>query len=386
LTRLLHKDGAKVRHGVWLAASIKFLVPFSLFTLLGHQLQQYLTPGEGALAALGASDVTAFLATPGSALSVQSTHEFPMRIAVAVWLCGFLALAGRWLARSRRVHAIARDAVPVPIVAPVPVRAAAGLREPGVVGILRPVLLLPAGIDERLTTSQLDAILLHELCHVRRHDNLTAALHMLVEALFWFHPLVWWIGARLIEERERACDEDVLRSGSDPRVYAEGILTVCRTYVTSDLACVAGVAGADLKTRLEAIMRREVVRKMGLGKGLALGALALGAVAVPVCVGLALPAAVASAAEHAVNPVGKIELLPGKRVKLHYRNVDVRDLIRAMADAGQVNILVSDKVGGTLTLELSETSWDHALDIILGSMSLVKHEKDGILFIEPASA
>ena len=67
----------------------------------------------------------------------------------------------------------------------------------------------------------------HEVCHVRRRDNLTAALHMLVEAAFWFHPLVWWLGARLVAERERACDEAVLRLGRRPEAYAEGILKVC---------------------------------------------------------------------------------------------------------------------------------------------------------------
>ena len=66
------------------------------------------------------------------------------------------------------------------------------------------------------------AILVHERCHIRCHDNLVAAIHMLVEAIFWFHPLVWWIGARLVEERERACDEEVLRRGADPEAYAAG--------------------------------------------------------------------------------------------------------------------------------------------------------------------
>ena len=50
---------------------------------------------------------------------------------------------------------------------------------------------------------------------------------MVVQALFWFHPLVWWVGARLIDERERACDEDVIRLGSEPQVYAESILKTC---------------------------------------------------------------------------------------------------------------------------------------------------------------
>ena len=105
---------------------------------------------------------------------------------------------------------------------------APGLVEPGVFGIFRPVLLLPEGIAERLDQAQLEAILAHELCHIRRRDNLTAAIHMAVQATFWFHPLVWWLGARLVDERERACDEEVLRLGNKPQVYAEGILNVCK--------------------------------------------------------------------------------------------------------------------------------------------------------------
>jgi bla regulator protein blaR1 len=81
-----------------------------------------------------------------------------------------------------------------------------------------------------LTSEQLKAIFDHELCHVECRDNLTALLHMLVEAIFWFHPLVWWVGARLVDERERACDEAVLQAGNAPEVYAEGILEVCKLY------------------------------------------------------------------------------------------------------------------------------------------------------------
>ena len=83
-------------------------------------------------------------------------------------------------------------------------------------GLFRPILLLPADITERLQPRELQAILAHELCHVRRRDNLTSAIHMIVEAVFWFYPLVWWIGARLVEERERACDEAVLSLGNEP--------------------------------------------------------------------------------------------------------------------------------------------------------------------------
>ena len=118
-------------------------------------------------------------------------------------------------------------------------------------GIFRPVLLLPEGITDRLSPAQLQAVLAHELCHVRRRDNLAAAIHMFVEALFWFHPLVWWIKARLIEEQERACDEEVLRLGGDPQVYAESILKICEFYLTSPLICVSGITGSNLKKRIE---------------------------------------------------------------------------------------------------------------------------------------
>ena len=113
------------------------------------------------------------------------------------------------------------------------------------------MLLWPRSIGARLSDEQVEAILAHELAHVRRRDNLTAAIHMVVQSVFWFHPLVWWLGARLVDERERACDEDVIRLGSEPQVYAEGILKTCEFYVESPLACVSGVTGSDLKKRIE---------------------------------------------------------------------------------------------------------------------------------------
>ena len=65
----------------------------------------------------------------------------------------------------------------------------------------------------RLSRPERDSILAHEFSHLRRRDNVTAAIHMAVEALFWFYPPVWLIGARLMAERERACDENVLACG-----------------------------------------------------------------------------------------------------------------------------------------------------------------------------
>ncbi len=139
--------------------------------------------------------------------------------ACALWLCGVAIGVGLLAAMVAIRSAIARRAARrYRSICRSPRCPLAGRLEPGVFGILRPVLLLPEGITDRLTPAQLEAVIAHELCHVRRRDNLTAAIHMVVETVFWFHPLVWWIRARLVEERERACDEEVLRAGRPARL------------------------------------------------------------------------------------------------------------------------------------------------------------------------
>jgi bla regulator protein BlaR1 len=110
-------------------------------------------------------------------------------------------------------------------------------------------------------------------------------VHMLVEALFWFHPFVWWVGGRLVEDRERACDEAVVDSGRERRVYAESILKVCEFCVESPLPCVPGVSGADLKQRIAQIMSHRAVRPIGLGRKLLLVAACCLAISAPMISG-----------------------------------------------------------------------------------------------------
>jgi uncharacterized protein (TIGR03435 family) len=155
--------------------------------------------------------------------------------------------------------------------------------EPGLFGILRPVLLWPRRISERLNDAQIDAILAHEVGHVRRHDNLSAALHKVVESVFWFHPLVWWIGGRLIEERERACDELVVALGGEPQVYAESILRTCEFFVASPV--VAGVTSSNLRQRIEEIMTGRHIVALTRWRKTVLATAATVVVAGPVLVG-----------------------------------------------------------------------------------------------------
>jgi protein involved in polysaccharide export with SLBB domain len=164
--------------------------------------------------------------------------------------------------------------------------------EPGLRGIVRPVLLLPAGIADRLSQDQLETIIAHELCHARRRDNLASAFHLIVQTIFWFHPFVWWIGSHLVDERERSCDEEVLKMGSDRKVYASAILRVCEFYLAESLATVSRVTGSNLTKRIEDIMTQRIVLQMGYGAKFLLASIAAAFVVTPILFGMATAPAV----------------------------------------------------------------------------------------------
>jgi bla regulator protein BlaR1 len=160
--------------------------------------------------------------------------------------------------------------------------------EPAVTGSFHPVVLLPAALLGKLTDRQMNAVLEHEREHIRRHDNLKASAHRLVETLFWFHPAVWWIGRRMIEERERACDEAVLENGHEGPVYAAGILEVCRHCVNRPRVAfsVAALSG-NLSGRIRHILSGARPAAVGVAKGNALLSLALVCAGVPLITGAA---------------------------------------------------------------------------------------------------
>jgi uncharacterized protein (TIGR03435 family) len=109
---------------------------------------------------------------------------------------------------------------------------------------------------------------------------------MLIEAAFWFHPLVWWIGRRLVDERECSCDEAVVQSGNQADTYAQGILNICKHYLESPLPCVSGVTGSDLKKRIVRIVTGQAARPLDLSRKLLLSLGGFAAVATPVTLGL----------------------------------------------------------------------------------------------------
>ncbi|HEY1755723.1 MAG TPA: M56 family metallopeptidase [Bryobacteraceae bacterium] len=289
LTVALRRNRAQVRYWIWFSASLKFLVPFALLISLGSHVESWTPQAKKFDAPPAVSFAMERIAQPFSvsvAPVARGNRDWAAIAMLGVWACGFVAIGLMRFRDWLRIRAALRSSSAMDAPAAVEVRSSPGLLEPGVVGFVRPILLLPEGIAERLTQPQLEAVLAHELCHVRRRDNLFASMHMIVEAVFWFHPLVWWIGAKLIEERERACDEAVLKLGSAPRDYAEALVNVCKLYVESPLACVSGVTGSDIRKRIHAILAGRVAGDMSFAKKFGLAVAGILALIVPIGVGV----------------------------------------------------------------------------------------------------
>jgi bla regulator protein blaR1 len=305
LAFVLRGNSARARYWIWLAASLKFLIPFSLFLQFGAHWARLLPSG-------GRQPYTIFIdylgeqtgprIAPLRALSSVSSESSIAAFILGLWLCGFAGIVGCWLWRWYQVKEELTNTADFPegserqtmlrlqqkvgVRFPVRLAASSFSRTPGVFGIFDPILRLPARISEHLKPAQLEAILAHEIVHIRRRDNLSAVLQMLVTAVFWFHPLVWWLGVKLIAERERACDEEVLRLGSDRETYAEGILRVCELCLRAQLPCVSGIAGSDLRRRVEQIMACRIGGGLTRAKKLLLTGAGAAMIVVPLCAGL----------------------------------------------------------------------------------------------------
>jgi HEAT repeat protein/beta-lactamase regulating signal transducer with metallopeptidase domain len=98
------------------------------------------------------------------------------------------------------------------------------VKVPMVIGWLRPVILLPAGALTGLTPQQLEAIIAHELAHIRRHDYLINLLQAVVETLLFYHPAVWWVSRKIRQEREHCCDDLAVAVCGDALTYARALL------------------------------------------------------------------------------------------------------------------------------------------------------------------
>jgi uncharacterized protein (TIGR03435 family) len=307
LTLGLRNNPARVRFWVWMAGSIKFLVPFALLTSLGSR---FATPRLQPAHTVMYSVIEQFnipFAKEGripDGIPSNSLHggSWIAPAIALVWGLGCLVMLLRWITLWLSARRLVMSAAPAnegpellelrraearaQLRRSIPIALASAGVEPGVFGVFFPVLLWPSGLSQQLEQDQIRAIVAHEIEHVRHRDNLFSTLHAVVEILFWFHPAVHWMRSKLDEERERACDESVLQQTARPRDYAEGILKVCAYCLESPSPCVAGVSGSDLKERVLRIMKQHPAVTLTVGRRMLLLAAGLLAVAMPIGYGV----------------------------------------------------------------------------------------------------
>ena len=197
---------ATTKHWIWLATALNFSLPLgAVFDALWASYISWAAPLRG-------------IGEVGVAIS---ENERVATVLCAIWLIGaasmFARLCMRIATERRSVRATIAESNLVPrrgfLAHGVPVRFAGSRRGPAVDGLLRSHISLPCGIDRLLSERELNSVLMHELRHARRHDNLIRLIYEVALCGLWFHPLVWITGSRLALYRELSCDESVIQHG-----------------------------------------------------------------------------------------------------------------------------------------------------------------------------
>jgi beta-lactamase regulating signal transducer with metallopeptidase domain len=196
---------ASWKYWIWVVTLLNFILPFG-----------------GFIDRFGASSVSWATQLPVlDEVGIRiSRHLAAGGVLLGLWLSGTVLMVARLIARIRNdrrgAGTVARQAPPglKPsfLTHGVPVRLSAAGREPSVGGVLRPHISLPLGIERLLSRKELDAVLIHEVTHARRRDNLIGLLYEIALCGLWFHPLVWLTGFRLAMFRELSCDDSVIKT------------------------------------------------------------------------------------------------------------------------------------------------------------------------------
>ncbi|MCA9155927.1 MAG: M48 family metalloprotease, partial [Planctomycetales bacterium] len=212
-------------------------------------------------------------APPAAPISVSWPERFRRGLApvlpwmVGAWLLGVIVLSLRLAVGWRVVQRLKRMAVTPPddawqtrmqklarrlgVTRTVRLVESTLVEVPTVIGWLRPVILLPLSLLTSLTPQQLDAVLAHELAHIRRHDYLVNLLQTAIETLLFYHPAVWWLSSLIRREREHCCDDLALRMCDSPVTYVTALAKM-EEFRTSPRLAVAA-SGGSLVSRIRRI-------------------------------------------------------------------------------------------------------------------------------------
>ena len=271
--RMLRVKSAGARHAAWTGVLVLMLL-LPAWTAWGPRASVRLLPATAVPAASTTMALTVPMLPAASegvapAASAQS-HEWNWRTALAiVYLVGALVLLMRLALGTVRSRALVHGAVH---------ReghwTSSSCTTPITVGLLRPTVILPE-CWRSWPPAQLNAVLTHESEHARRHDPLAQWLALLNRAIFWFHPLAWWLERRLSALAEEACDAAVLQRGHDPYDYSEYLMELARAVGRNGMRVnVVGMAmpGSSLPQRIRQIVGQGPAPRMTHARTLCLAA------------------------------------------------------------------------------------------------------------------
>jgi beta-lactamase regulating signal transducer with metallopeptidase domain len=235
----IRSGSATTKYWIWFATSLNFIVPTG--AVLDRLWAPHLSWARP-LTVIGA--VADGILQSGPAAAVLG----------GVWLLGATLMLARLCVRiwaeRREAQVTAGPTTLEPkrgfLAHGVPVRFAGSRQGPAVDGVLRPHILLPDGIDRLLSEHELNAVLVHELTHARRRDNLIRLIHEVSLCGLWFHPLVWATGFRLALYRELSCDEAVIQDAHG----AELVSALAKLANPADAVLLQATASSLISHRL----------------------------------------------------------------------------------------------------------------------------------------
>jgi uncharacterized protein (TIGR03435 family) len=221
-------------------------------------------------------------ASVGATVSNVRSQQF-LPWLVIVWLFGcavfWMRLVGGWMVAVRMRSVQVRSAPPqwhetlrklaerIGLSRPVRLLVSALVQVPTVVGWLRPVVLVPVGAFSGLPPEHLEALLLHELAHIRRHDYLVNILQSVAEALLFYHPAVWWVSSHIRAERELCCDDMAVSVSRDALTYARALAQL-ESYRLPGFTAAVAANGGTLSGRIARLLgQSQPAVRTGLGPG-----------------------------------------------------------------------------------------------------------------------
>ena len=194
----------------------------------------------------------------------------PLPWVVGAWVLGVALLTLRLIGGWWLVRRLARSPLNAPlpdwqerfseltraigVSKPVRLCRSALVQVPTAIGVLKPMILLPASTLTGLSPRQIEAILAHELAHLRRHDYLVNLMQSVIETLLFYHPAVWWVSRRVREERELCCDDLAVRVCGDPVMYAAALCEL-ESLRGSEARFALAASGGSLLTRIARLLR-----------------------------------------------------------------------------------------------------------------------------------